>query len=198
MAESIGYRVTRAGDITVYRIIADGLMRVIWDEPSGPPPVPPWLIPVLRIRGMIADPLANDLLYVLSLPPAPPAGTAFTIGDGGYRVYRDGVWVPLALRFTDGVIEDVFNQGGTVLSAAALLIDRLIARIDPQDYITSGTAGGQSLGFPSLADMLAFYRGLKKDLLDEAARLNGTDTGRFFVIPKPPVGGVYEEGGPWA
>jgi hypothetical protein len=63
-------------------------------------------------------------------------------------------------------------------------------RRSPDDYITSGNAGGQSVSFPSLSDMLAFYRGLKADLLAEAAVLEGNDTGRFMKFDRPAVGGV--------
>jgi hypothetical protein len=143
---------------------------------------------------MIYDPLANDLFFVTSLPDEPPEGAAFTRGDGVYWAYPGGEWVKLPLKFSDAAVEDMLSMGGGVITAACLLIDRLTARIQPGDYITSGNAGGQSLSFPSLADMLAFYRGLKKDLLDEEARLNA---GSFIITPRPPVGGVYEGRDPW-
>jgi hypothetical protein len=189
--EIIGYRVTRTG-INAYRITQDGMYRITYAAEPPPPPVPDWLIPILRIRGMIYDPQANDLVYVETLPSDPPPGVAFTLGDGAYRVRPEGDWITLTTKFTDAGIEDVSAMAGEPIRAACMLIDRLIARIQPDDYITSGNAGGQSVSFPSLADMLAFYRGLKTDLLAEAAALAGLDTGRFFKTERPAVGGVWE------
>jgi hypothetical protein len=141
---------------------------------------------------MMYDPQAKDIVFVETLPLYPPDGVAFTLGDGTYRVWCDEAWVSLPTKFTDAGIEDIVALAGDPLRAACMLIDRLVARIQPDDYITSGNAGGQSVSFPSLADMLAFYRGLKADLLAEAAVLEGNDTGRFMKFDRPAVGGVYE------
>jgi hypothetical protein len=40
--------------------------------------------------------------------------------------------------------------------------------------------------------MLAFYRGLKEALREEAARISGLGSGGFFRTKKRPVGGVLE------
>jgi hypothetical protein len=191
--EVIGYRVGRNGGITAYRITQEGMYRIVYTQDNPPPPVPGWLVPVLRVRELIYDPQAKDIVYVEQLPSYPPAGVAFTLGDGAYRVRPGSTWTALDTKFTDAGIEDVLAMAGNPVRAASLLIDRLIARIQPEDYITSGTAGGQSVGFPSLADMLAFYRGLKADLLAEAAALEGMDSGRLFSVERPAVGGVWEE-----
>jgi hypothetical protein len=190
--EIIGYRITRTGGVTAYRITQEGLIRATY-SPSAP--VPAWLIPILQARGMIYDPASKDIMYVEAMPNMPPAGVAFTTGNGNYMIKEGGEWITLPTKFTDAGIEDVFTlAGGSPVEAACLLIDRLIARIQPDDYLTSGNAGGQSMSFPSLADMLAFYRGIKKDLQDEAARINNTDAGRFFQFRRPAVGGVWENG----
>lgn len=192
MAEEItGYRVTRTG-ITAYRITREGMYRIVYTKDNPPPPVPGWLVPVLRLREMIYDPQAKDIVYVEQLPSYPLPGIAFTLGDGLYRVRPGDAWITLDTKFTDAGIEDALAMAGEPVRAACLLIDRLVARIQPEDYITSGNAGGQSVSFPSLADMLAFYRGLKADLLAEAAALKGLDTGRFFTVERPAVGGVWE------
>jgi hypothetical protein len=190
--EVIGYRVTRTG-INAYRVTQEGMFRIVYTKDAPPPPVPEWLIPLLRLRELIYDPQAKDLVYVEQLPSYPMPGVAFTLGDGRYRSRPGDTWVDLETKFTDAGIEDVLAMAGDPVRAACLLIDRLIARINPEDYITSGNAGGQTVSFPSLADMLAFYRGLKADLLAEAAALAGTDTGRFFTVKRPAVGGVWEE-----
>jgi hypothetical protein len=65
-----------------------------------------------------------------------------------------------------------------------------LARVHPDDYITAGNAGGQSVSFPALESLIAFYRALKKDLLEEEARQTGADTGRLFQVERPAVGGV--------
>jgi hypothetical protein len=190
--EDIGYRVTRAGNVTAYRVTEKGLYRIVYTKDNPPPPVPDWLIPVLRLREMIYDPLAKDIVYVEQLPSYPPPGVAFTLGDGEYRVRPGDTWTILDTKFTDAGLEDVLTMTGDPVRAACLLIDRLVARIQPDDYITSGNAGGQSVSFPSLADMLAFYRGLKANLLAEAAALAGTDTGRMITVARPAVGGVWD------
>jgi hypothetical protein len=190
--DALGYRVTRTGGVTAYRITQGGLIRATYSPPA---PVPVWLLPILQARGMIYDPAAKDILYVEAPPNTPPADVAFTTGDGNYMIKAGGEWLTLPAKFTDAGIEDVFAlAGGSPVEAACLLVDRLIARIQPDDYLTSANAGGQTMSFPSLADMLAFYRGLKKDLQDEAARINGTDAGRFFRVKRPAVGGVWEDG----
>jgi hypothetical protein len=190
--EVIGYRVTRGGDIAAYRITREGMYRAVYAQEAPPPPVPAWLVPVLRVRGMIYDPQAKDIIYVESLPFSPPAGVAFTTGNGAYKAKPGEGWVSLDTKFTDGGIEDAIALAKEPVRAACLLIDRLIARIQPNDYITSGNAGGQSVGFPSLTDMLAFYRGLKEDLKAEAAAIAGTNTGRMLTVSRPAVGGVWE------
>jgi hypothetical protein len=190
--EVTGYRVTRSGDITAYRITAAGMCRVVYLSDDPPPPVPGWLVPVLRVRGMIYDPQAKDIVYVERLPYHPPAGVAFTLGGGIYQERRGGAWIALDTKFTDAGIGDAIAIEGDPFGAACLLIDRLVMRVQPDDYITSGNAGGQSVGFPSLADMLAFYRGLKESLLKEAARMSGLGSGGFFRTKRRPVGGVLE------
>jgi hypothetical protein len=190
--EEIGYRVTRSGNITAYRITESGMYRIVYTKDNPPPPVPDWLVPILRVREMIYDPRAKDLVYVEQLPSYPPPGVAFTRGDGEYRVRPGGTWAVLDTKFTDAGIEDMIAVAGDPVRAACLLIDRIIARVQPDDYITSGNAGGQSVSFPSLADLLAFYRGLKADLLAEAAALAGTDTGLLFSVERPAVGGVWD------
>jgi hypothetical protein len=188
--EVIGYRVTRTG-MNAFRVTREGIYRIVHMQ-DIPPPVPEWLVPVLRLREMIYDPQAKDIVYVKQLPGYSPPGVAFTLGDGVYRVWAKDTWIVLDTKFTDAGIEDMLAVAGEPIRAACLLIDRLIARMQPDDYITSGNAGGQSVSFLSLADMLAFYRGIKESLLAEAARLSGLGTGGFFRTKKRPVGGVLE------
>jgi hypothetical protein len=190
--EDIGYRVTRAGNVIAYRVTEKGLYRIVYTKDNPPPPVPDWLIPILRLREMIYDPQAKDIVYVDQLPSYPPPGVAFTLGDSVYRVRPGDTWIILDTKFTDAGIEDTIAMAGDPVRAACLLIDRLVARIQPDNYIMSGNAGGQSVSFPTLADLLAFYRGLKADLLAEAAAIAGTDTGRLFSVERPAVGGVWE------
>jgi hypothetical protein len=142
---------------------------------------------------MIYDPIAKDIIFAEALPYFnTPEGIAFTLGDGNYQVKQNGDWVNLPTKFTDAAIEDMAALGGSPLGGACLLIDRLIARIQPDDYITSGTAGGQMVSFPSLESMLAFYRGLKADLRAEDEAASGFSTGRMFEFERPAVGGVVE------
>ena len=194
--ETAAYRVTRSGDMNTYRITNGGAYRVVYTQPA---PVPVSLIQVLRVRGMIYDPLVNDIFFVETLPDNPPDGMAFTRGDGNYLQKQSGEWERLPIKFTDAGIEDMIAiAGDDPIAGAALLIDRLIARIQPEDYLTSGNAGGQSLSFPTLAELLAFYKGLKDSLKEEAAALAHADSGLMLRTRKRFVGGVMEEDEPWA
>jgi hypothetical protein len=153
---------------------------------------------VIRVRRLIGDPIAADFLLAQSLPEAGAPDTAYAMYgdsyDGRYWRFEGGAWKQCVLKFADAYIRQRAEEAGR-LYAAVGLIDDLIARLDPADYITGGNAGGQSVSFPSLESALAFYSGLKAALIARAAREKGTGTGGFFRSRKRPVGGVLEYGG---
>jgi hypothetical protein len=154
--------------------------------------MPGWLRQAVFIRRLIGDPVTLDFIYAGELPETAPGKTAFTAGDGVYRYY-DGVWKPYNLRFSDAYIRELAAERGAYPAARAL-VNNLIARIDPADYIASGNAGGQSVSFPSLGDMLAFYNGLRDALAKEEAEAGRMDSGLMLRTKRRPVGGVLECG----
>jgi len=154
--------------------------------------IPDNLNEIFEVRRSIGFPVTADFVYVEKLPDNPHENTAYTTGDGDYK-YFDGVeWPSYALKLSDGYIIGLIEGMGRI-KASLKLIDNLIAQIDPTDYITSGNAGGQSVSFPSLGEVLAYYETLRKRLLDQEAAELGLNSGRMLHTVKRPVGGVLEE-----
>jgi hypothetical protein len=146
---------------------------------------------IIHIRRSIGDPVTSDFILVDELPAQARQNTAYTAGDGLYS-YFDGVeWRFYTLKFSDNYIGQLIKQRGWH-RAAVKLIDNLIARIDPADYITSGNAGGQSTSFSSLGEVIAYYNALRDRLLEEEAEEAATNSGLMLTTVKRPVGGVTE------
>jgi hypothetical protein len=185
---ALAYRITER-EPELVRLAENGIERVLERIPAPPPP-PEWLQQIIRVRRSIGDPITLDFIYVTELPENGPKKTAFTTGNGDYWYY-DGKWKQYDLKFGDGYIRELTEERGRH-QAALTLITNLIARIDPADYITSGNVGGQSTSFPSLADMLAYYNGLRDALMQEEAAANGTNSGLMLRTKRRPVGGVLE------
>jgi hypothetical protein len=154
---------------------------------------PAWLKEIFETRRSIGDPVTADFIFAKKLPKTAPQNTAHTTGNGAYR-FCDGVeWREYSLKFSDAYIRLLVEKKGR-LKAAVKLINGLIARIDPADYLTSGNAGGQSMSFPSLSEVLAYYNALRDALLEEEAAAAGMDSGRMLQTRKKYVGGVLEGG----
>jgi hypothetical protein len=186
---TLAYRIT-GQEPEVIRITGNGIERVSEYIPDPPSLPPPWLRQAVLVRRSIGDPVTRDFIYAAELPDEGPVQTAFTNGNGIYWYY-DGKWKQYNIKFSDAYIRELVDERGRRRAAIAL-IDNLIARIDPADYITSGNAGGQSVSFPSLGDMLAFYNGLRDALVKEEAAANRTDSGLMLRTKRRPVGGVLE------
>jgi hypothetical protein len=190
MSDQLAYRITER-EPELIRITEQGIERVLEDV-SGPIVPPDWLQDVIRVRRSIGDPVTADFIFVDTLPAAMQPNTAVTTGDGQYWFYRSGQWKPYALKFSDNYVRQLAEERGR-LRAAVRLIDNLIARIDPTDYITSGNAGGQSVSFLTLAEVLDFYNRLRDRLLEEEAENAGMNSGLMLKTKRRPVGGVLEE-----
>jgi len=146
---------------------------------------------IIQVRRSIGDPVTSDFICVGELPAAAPQNTAYTTGDGVYQ-FHDGIeWRLYCLKFSDSYIGQLIKTRGQH-RAAIKLIDNLMARIDPADYITSGNAGGQSTSFPSLSEVMAYYNGLRDRLLEEEAEEAGMNSGLMMKTKPRPVGGVTE------
>ena len=150
------------------------------------------MLDVLEARRRVGDPAVSDLRLVGELPAEPLKDTAYTQGDGVYQ-YFDGIaWKSYDLKFSDEYIEKVIRERGQIRGCIRL-IDNLITRIDPTDYIVSGNAGGQSMSFLSLSEILQFYNALRDKLLDEEAEVEGMNSGLMLKTKKKYVGGVLED-----
>ena len=155
---------------------------------------PALLQEVFKVRRSIGDPVSADFVYVETLPVTVTEKdtSAFTTGDGKYW-FDDGMEMQqYKLKFSDSYIFGLL-KGMSRIKASIRLIDNLIASIDPTDYITSGNAGGQSVSFLSLQDILAFYNALRDRLLEEEAEEEGMNSGLMLHTKRRPVGGVLED-----
>jgi len=153
--------------------------------------IPAWLDEVIQIRRSIGDPVTGDFVYAEELPETAPQNIAYTKGDGEYS-FHDGVeWRKYSLKISDAYIKLLAGKHGRI-GTAIKLIDNLIAQIDPTDYINSGNAGGQSMSFPSLQEVMNYYTTLRDILLEEEAKEAGMNSGLMLQTKKRPVGGVIE------
>jgi hypothetical protein len=154
--------------------------------------IPDLLKEIFEVRRSIGDPVTADFVFTEELPETALENTAHTTGSGEYKFFDGVEWRPYALKFSDGYIQGLIEGLGRV-KAAIKLIDNLIARIDPADYITSGNAGGQSVSFPSLGEVMAYYNALRDRLIEEEKAAAGMNSGLMVQTKKRPVGGVLEE-----
>ena len=146
---------------------------------------------IIEVRRRIGDPVTADFVIVAALPETALPKTAHTTGDGQYRHYDGVEWRRYTLKFSDAYIGLLVGEQG-VLNTAIRLVDDMIARLDPADYLTAGNAGGQSLSFPTLAEAAEFYRALRARLQEEAAAEAGMNSGLMLKTRRRPVGGVLE------
>jgi hypothetical protein len=155
---------------------------------------------VLWVRRAIGDPITTDIVGYDVLPATGTPGVAYLLTgdgyDGVYHYYALGQWQAYNLRFSDVYIKRRVELVGR-LQAAIGLINELIARIDPVNYITGGNAGGQSMTFQTLTEVLGYYNGLKAVLLEQEARETGLGNSGFFRVKRRPVGGVLEAAHEW-
>jgi len=171
------------------------------------------LLPIIDIRHSIGDPITTDFIFLKEpeetteikteeddeeviekpnlFPESPLQNVAYTTGNGEYK-YWDGIeWRNYLLKFSDNYIKMLSSHMGR-FNASIRLINNLIAQIDPTDYITSGNAGGQSVSFLSLSEILQYYQTLKETLLEEQAAEEGTNSGLMLKTKRRAVGGVIE------
>ena len=155
--------------------------------------IPAWLDEVIQIRRSIGDPVTCDFVYVDELISSSEAlkNVAYTKGDGEYWFYDSVEWRIYSLKCADAYIRLLAGKHGRI-GAAVKLIDIMIAQIDPTDYLTSSNAGGQSMSFPSLQEVMNYYTTLRDILLEEQAEEAGMNSGLMLQTKKRPVGGVIE------
>jgi hypothetical protein len=147
---------------------------------------------ILELRRRIGDPITADFVCTDVLPATALENISYTTGDGEYKFFDGVEWRAYTLKFSDGYIQGLVEGMGR-LKAAIKLIDNLIARIDPMDYITSGNAGGQSVSFPSLGEVMAYYNALRDRLIEEEKAAAGVNSGLMVHTVRRPVGGVLED-----
>jgi len=153
---------------------------------------PAWLEEIFTVRRSIGDPNSSDLVFAEELPETATPNTAYTTGDGEYFYFDVLEWRRYTLKTSDAYIGLLLKQQGRI-RASIQLVDYLIAQIDPADYITSGNAGGQSVSFLSLQEIIMYYNVLRDHLLEEEAAEAGMNSGLMLATKRRPVGGVLEE-----
>ena len=149
------------------------------------------LIKIFEIRRSIGDPVTSDFIIVESFPESALENVAYTTGNGEYKYFDKIEWRIYRLKFSDIYVKTLSDNLGRI-GASLRLINNLIAQINPLDYITSGNAGGQSVSFLSLQDVLNYYNFLRDRLLEEQASKNGRNSGVMMETRRRPVGGVLE------
>jgi len=155
-------------------------------------PVPDLLKEIFEVRRSIGDPVTADFIFTDELPLTAPLNTAYTTGNGEYKYFNEVEWRQYKLKFSDGYIMGLIEGLGRI-KASIKLVDNLIAKIDPTDYLLSGNAGGQSVSFPSLGDVLAYYNALRDRLIEEERAASGMNSGLMLHTKKRFIGGIMEE-----
>jgi hypothetical protein len=146
---------------------------------------------VFEVRRSIGDPVTSDFVFAVELPVGALQNTAYTTGNGEYEFFDGLEWRKYTLKFGDAYIKVLVEKLGRI-GASLKLINNLIAQINPASYLTSGNAGGQSMHFPSLQDVLNYYNFLREQLLEEEAAAEGMNSGLMLKTKRRPVGGVLE------
>jgi len=147
---------------------------------------------IFEVRRSIGDPITADFVFTDELPENASTNTAYTTGNGEYKYFNEVEWRQYKLKFSDGYIMGLIEGLGRI-KASIKLVDNLIAKIDPTDYLTSGNAGGQSVSFPSLSEVLAYYNALRYRLIEEERAASGMNSGLMLHTKGRFVGGVLEE-----
>jgi hypothetical protein len=163
-------------------------VRLVFQN-GDPEPPSSWLADVLRVRLIVGDPVCGTLIYVPALPGSALEGVCCTTGNGQYYLMRDGEWEALTVQFGDEVIGEYRRRAKSIWQAAHTVIKALLIRINPLDYITGGNAGAQSVSFPSLADVTAFFNERLKHITD---MMNDADGYNRVRVARQPVGGLYD------
>jgi hypothetical protein len=146
---------------------------------------------IFEVRRSIGDPVTADLVFTEELPLTALENTAYTTGNGEYKYFDRVEWRLYSLKFSDDYIRGLVEGFGRI-KASIKLIDNLMARINPADYLTSGNMGGQSVSFPSLGEVIAFYNALRDRLIEEEKAAAGMNSGLMVQTKRRPVGGVLE------
>jgi len=146
---------------------------------------------IFEVRRSIGDPVTADFVFVDELPETALPNTAYTTGNGEYKYFDEVDWRQYKLKFSDGYIRGLVEGLGR-LKASIKLVDNLIAKIDPTDYLVAGNAGGQSVSFPSLSEVLAYYNALRDRLIEEEKAASGMNSGLMLRTKRRFVGGIME------
>ena len=144
---------------------------------------------IRKVRMQLRDPIGvNDLIYADSVPEQPDTQAGYYFSSlGKYQRFneRKNAWESLITKLSDSYIAETLQDKGQVWGPIAL-IDFIIMGL--QAGATSFTAGAESVSGPGLRDLIEFYRGQKKILIDQA----GLNTGRTIKTSRPAIGGVVE------
>lgn len=152
-------------------LVTDNGANIVFDPAAAPPAPPDFIKKILEIRSLIDDPVGAataGLSWASPLPSVPAEGTVWTAGDGIYFRISGGVRAALPVLLSDAVV--------LACGSAPAALTRIIASINPRDYIVSFSTGGQSTAYPSFAEFRQHFIDLKAAI--EAA-VPGSGAARF-------------------
>ncbi|MDR2095725.1 MAG: hypothetical protein LBP76_09450 [Treponema sp.] len=137
---------------------------------------PDWLKNIISVRRFISDPSVNDFILTdEDLPEQGKANAAYVqygfLYSGNYYGWKNETWAELPLSYSDDYIRETL-EGKTVVQAARYLIQLSLLRVEDVYRVISESDGGQSMSFPTLGDLAAFF---KEKLLLLADMTRGTE-----------------------
>ena len=163
-------------------LVTENGSGIVFNPAAAPPPPPDFIRRILEIRSLIDDPngaATKGLSYAPFLPERPADGTIWTVGDGVYLLRKDGEWLTLPVLLSDATV--------VACATATAALVRIIASLNPRDYIVSFSTGGQSTSYPSFADYRQHFVDLKA-AIDAANPASGAAR---FRVGRIPVGGEW-------
>lgn len=152
----------------------------------------------LRLR--INDPSGVVALETVATAAALPATgalqTAYRKEDSGEYVIYDAdlstsdtpVWAHADLELADDRLDNFIDLYG-IDRAAPRAIRLILAAIGKRMGLARAGHGAESMQYQTLSDTYAFYKALAESMDEEAAKDEGTSTGRYIFTRRPLVGG---------
>ena len=154
---------------------------------------------IINIRLEICDPYGIiNIIEVASktnLPAAPVPQTAYKVAaDGAYyktdlesgAVIAD--YERIELQLSDSRLGDMIDLYGAA-GAVRIALLAIVKRIATQFPTVRSVSGAESIEYQDLLDLYKFYKGLADDAKEQEAIDSGNNTGRWYGMKKPRIGG---------
>jgi hypothetical protein len=154
---------------------------------------------IVNLRLEISDPYGViNLLSVASksnLPKEPIPQTAYKVlTDNAY--YKSDIEIDagitdyyrIELQLSDSRISDMIDLYGEKKAVRIALL-AILKRLGTQFPIVRSQSGAESTQYQSLLDLYRFYKGLADDAAEQEAIDTGNNSGRWFKMKQPRIGG---------